>query len=354
MARVVDLTNGGFWTKRYAGDLESYAINAVSLMAETLYGRLHSVCDHWGVFPAFPPLLRSRAYPIKTGLSDDQVSAWLDELAKARLVVRYTVDRDTYGLILGFIDRQKTRNGYRVKQYPWPWEAGQIAGKPDSTGSNQSKEIEGRYRRLLSEYIENKARVDSCEAGQDDGKPMQTVARKSKSRSRNKQEDHPYPIRSDTGLTPLPDTGIGTVESDGFGSDRKTAGSDPKRRSASDSTGDSQSDAIATQDAVSVDAAGVVSPRATPEYIDRRKFVAVYLLSILQAFGFSPELMNKNKGSVESILNRLCDVGKGSPEMGEHLVELAHEKVRDTTIRVPAAAWTADVTKRFLETQTHA
>jgi len=75
---------------------------AVSDCAQALFFRLALVADDYGRFDAEPCIVLARCYPrlIMGALPLDRVVERLDELARGRIMQRYTIAERTYGALL--------------------------------------------------------------------------------------------------------------------------------------------------------------------------------------------------------------------------------------------------------------
>jgi len=89
---------------------DSERIDALSAGAETLFVRLLMKVDDYGRFVAKPRLLIAACYPLKTNLSEKQVSCWTDELNKAGLVTLYKVDGKAYLQVERFSQRLRAKH----------------------------------------------------------------------------------------------------------------------------------------------------------------------------------------------------------------------------------------------------
>ncbi len=116
----LDLTRG-IYRRIYAGATKGKRINAVSLLAEVLFWRLHLVADDFGRFEADPYLLHCAALPRRRSISESDIAGALAELEGENLVVRYEVSGEPYGLIRDFEEMQPAgKNGRRIQRYPSP------------------------------------------------------------------------------------------------------------------------------------------------------------------------------------------------------------------------------------------
>jgi hypothetical protein len=98
------------------GIITSERINALSERAELFYRRLMSVADDYGRYFAHPSILRANCFPLKlTTITEKQITSWLNECIKARLVVIYNEGKHL--IMLDF--RQQTR---AASKFPQPSE----------------------------------------------------------------------------------------------------------------------------------------------------------------------------------------------------------------------------------------
>ena len=90
--------------------LVSRRVAALSPEAELFYRRLWSVVDDYARYHADPPLLRIACYPLRfDSIRDADVSRWLEETAKAGLVLVYVVDDEPYLELLDFGQQMRAK-----------------------------------------------------------------------------------------------------------------------------------------------------------------------------------------------------------------------------------------------------
>ncbi len=113
-----DMTHG-VYRRIYGGLTRSRRLNAVSLLAELAFFRLHCVCDDFGTFEADPYLINSQAFPRRAEVTEADAGRAVEELAAAGLVELYEVRGERYGQIARFTEFQRGgRNGKRIRRLP--------------------------------------------------------------------------------------------------------------------------------------------------------------------------------------------------------------------------------------------
>ena len=104
------------------GILTSERVNSLSLEAELFYRRVMSIVDDYGRFDGRASIIRAQCYPLRIAeVSEQNISAWLNEVIKADLVLRYEADGKPFIELTDF--RQRTR----AKASKWPSPDGQVA-----------------------------------------------------------------------------------------------------------------------------------------------------------------------------------------------------------------------------------
>lgn len=108
----------GKYRKLYeSGMTEGRRVNSVSLEAEAWLWRLMLIADDFGNFPADPDFMSGRAAP-KRRLDRETVDRLTDELERAKLLTRYSVDGEEFLCMAEFERLQTPPNGRRVRRYP--------------------------------------------------------------------------------------------------------------------------------------------------------------------------------------------------------------------------------------------
>jgi hypothetical protein len=134
MSGSVSNMTDGLYRRIYAGFLTGHRMNAVSLIAEAWFWRLHAIADDFGNLPGDPMVMRSFAAP-RRELSIAEVVKMTEEVENKKLLTRYEASGDTYLHIDGFEIRQPARlNGRRIQKYPM--RNGGIRGNPGESGCN--------------------------------------------------------------------------------------------------------------------------------------------------------------------------------------------------------------------------
>jgi len=91
-------------------------INQLSAGAEVFFYRLIVNCDDYGRFSADPDLLASLLYPRKRSLKTSTVKKWLNEVAKAGLIIIYENGGETFIQVRTWDKHQQIRN--KRSKYP--------------------------------------------------------------------------------------------------------------------------------------------------------------------------------------------------------------------------------------------
>jgi hypothetical protein len=120
---VTDMTMG-VYRRVYAGFIRGRRINQLSLEAEAWFWRVNSAADDFGNAEGDPILCHAATKGRRNGVTTEQVTSWLQEMAFAGLIRFYDAEGDTYLHIMDFARRQPAgRNGKRVKRFPRsPWD----------------------------------------------------------------------------------------------------------------------------------------------------------------------------------------------------------------------------------------
>lgn len=95
-------------------------IAKLSIEAEVLFYRLIVNADDYGCYFGNPSLVKSRCFPLKSDdIQSEQVDAWLDELANAGLIIRYTAaDERDYCQFVKWNAHQRVRQSeHKYPQY---------------------------------------------------------------------------------------------------------------------------------------------------------------------------------------------------------------------------------------------
>jgi len=146
-ADSVDLTFGN-WRKVYTGIRTSKKLNAVSIEAGYWYINLLLVVDDFGNTLAEWRYLAVTVYPMRD-VSSAQAEAWTNEIVSVGLAVLYEVRGERYLHLLGFRERQKTKNGKPVRKHPaYPGEVGVSPNNPVETKPNQINPVETKPNQI--------------------------------------------------------------------------------------------------------------------------------------------------------------------------------------------------------------
>lgn len=95
-------------------------IAKLSIEAEVLFYRLIVNADDYGCYFGNPSLVKSRCFPLKSDdIHSEQVDTWLEELAKAGLIIRYTAaDERDYCQFVKWNKHQRVRQSeHKYPQY---------------------------------------------------------------------------------------------------------------------------------------------------------------------------------------------------------------------------------------------
>ena len=146
-ADSVDLTFGN-WRKVYTGIRTSKKLNAVSIEAGYWYINLLLVVDDFGNTLAEWRYLAVTVYPMRD-VTAAQAEVWTNEIVSVGLAVLYEVKGERYLHLLGFRERQKTKNGKPVRKHPaYPGEGGVNPDNPDESKSIQLKPVETKSNQI--------------------------------------------------------------------------------------------------------------------------------------------------------------------------------------------------------------
>lgn len=95
------------------GIVDSDKINGLSAEAEVTFYRLLVVSDDLGRMDARTAIVRARCFPLKESSNLlTKIEIWLEELAKAGLIVRYQVDGAPYLAIVNWDQRVRSNGKY--------------------------------------------------------------------------------------------------------------------------------------------------------------------------------------------------------------------------------------------------
>lgn len=141
---IIDLQRGRY-RRLYAGFLNGKRINAVSMLAEAWFWRVHALADDFGNLSADPVYLRTAAAP-RRQLTPSRADAMTKELVEEKLLALYEVNGEPFAHIVGFETLQPPpRNGRRVRLCPaWPSEVVQVVSG-DELGELGSPGDSGGY-----------------------------------------------------------------------------------------------------------------------------------------------------------------------------------------------------------------
>lgn len=120
---VVDLTLG-VYRRIYSGFLRGKRINELSLEAEAWFWRVNAIVDDFGNAVADPLLVHADTVGRRRDIDVGQVTSWLREMARVRLILLYQHDGESYLHIAGFTRIQPAgKNGKRIRRAPAsPWD----------------------------------------------------------------------------------------------------------------------------------------------------------------------------------------------------------------------------------------
>lgn len=90
---------------------DSFRLERVSAEGERLFVRLIQKADDFGRFHADPRLVRSACFPLVAGVTEKDVSRWLDEIIRAGLLLRYEVQGRPYLAVVEFRQRLRQMEG---------------------------------------------------------------------------------------------------------------------------------------------------------------------------------------------------------------------------------------------------
>lgn len=96
-------------------------IEKLSWFEEVCFYRMLVQCDDFGRMDARVPILRSRLFPLKETVKNDEVERCLLQLERVGLIGFYEYKGSRYLQILGWKEHQRIRF-QRAKYPPAPWE----------------------------------------------------------------------------------------------------------------------------------------------------------------------------------------------------------------------------------------
>lgn len=99
----------------------SASIEGLSWFDEVCFYRLLVQCDDFGRMDARAAILRSRLFPLKETVTEEELQDSLKHLEQAGLIGLYENDKMPYLQVLGWKTHQKMRY-HRAKYPPAPWE----------------------------------------------------------------------------------------------------------------------------------------------------------------------------------------------------------------------------------------
>lgn len=122
MSESVDMCKG-VYRRVYAGFIRGKRINQVSLEAEAIFWRLNMLADDYGNLLADGDFF-AQDLGGRRRITDDAISAALNDLERAGLIRTYTARGERHVSIVDFEAFQKTRNGRRANRVPLPeWQS---------------------------------------------------------------------------------------------------------------------------------------------------------------------------------------------------------------------------------------
>ena len=151
------------------GILTSERVNSLSLEAELFYRRVMSIVDDYGRFDGRASIIRAQCYPLRIAeVSERNISAWLNEVIKADLVLRYEADGKPFIELTDF--RQRTR----AKASKWPPPDGQVAvmcQSPDGqdVNANPQKQAETENDRHMTDTCAQMSALSRLDGDGDGG-----------------------------------------------------------------------------------------------------------------------------------------------------------------------------------------
>lgn len=121
------------------GILTSERVNNLSMMGELFYRRLFSVADDFGRYTANTKLLRTLVWTFRVDdVTERQISGWLKECAKVKLVILYTVDDKKFLELRDFNQRTRAQNS----KFPSP-EDGAVLGACNTDDGHRRSSAHG-------------------------------------------------------------------------------------------------------------------------------------------------------------------------------------------------------------------
>jgi hypothetical protein len=102
----------------YANYIRGKRINKLSIEAEAWFWRFNAAADDFGNGDAEPALLFANTIGLRAGVTIEQVSAWLTECVKQKLIRTYKSDGQRYFHIMDYQVLTPTKNGRYVHKVP--------------------------------------------------------------------------------------------------------------------------------------------------------------------------------------------------------------------------------------------
>lgn len=105
----------------------SDSINELSWFEECLFYRLIVSCDDYGRFDGRPAIIKGSCFPLKDGVTTNNIEKALSKLVSAGLVKRYVVDGKPYLSLPTWEQHQSVRA--KKSKYPSPDDCGMIVSE---------------------------------------------------------------------------------------------------------------------------------------------------------------------------------------------------------------------------------
>lgn len=109
----------------------SDSINELSWFEECLFYRLIVSCDDYGRFDGRPAIIKGSCFPLKDGVTTNNIEKALSKLVSAGLVKRYVVDGKPYLSLPTWEQHQSVRA--KKSKYPSPDDVGMIVSENNCT-----------------------------------------------------------------------------------------------------------------------------------------------------------------------------------------------------------------------------
>ncbi len=134
-------------------------IDSLKWFEEIVFYRLIVNCDDYGRMDARPAIIKAKLFPLKDGVTKDQVSNALNSLASAGMVQVYEYDHKPYLQILGWGKHQTVRN--KRSKYPSPADGNQAHNCKNNADENTCMQMYANVPVIQSNPIQSESISES-------------------------------------------------------------------------------------------------------------------------------------------------------------------------------------------------